>query len=512
LEFDKWDLEKDINNAKEELKKCTTSPLGQKLKENANLGHAIKSEQHVTNVTISVLNVVANVLEISFVEGNSGMKSNPDGFATYFSGLGLDASPNKARNKVYASPAKKNKPKKNQQSSSSSSSSTGQVEHLLVVETKPNWKFEVSEGTLFGACQEVFKTKLDGWKGGSEKLPGALTPFEKKVFHSIRQVYGQMTTDRLQFAIFHTYEQWWFLKRDVNGCLFISDVFTRTQEKPSVLHAVVTLLLLAKEGGEMNPGPSSIFSPITKPPPVNAKDKDSSGNRGGGSKKKDSSGNRGGGSEKKVRSGNGGGGSGGGLKFDQIDLRTCSLLKETRLKILLTGCLSVVVKVADPQRYPSHRALVCEMERETEIYMLLVRSGCSDVAPHFIGFGKISCADCLCVEAEGDSFEDIGLENISSDLKHSAVAALERISECGILHGDLAMRNIVRSRHRHESAKFIDFGRAQTTKNTKLLDAQVIALKNMLGIGLDSASVDRREVGSRKVRPALTNRSPLAEL
>jgi tRNA A-37 threonylcarbamoyl transferase component Bud32 len=198
------------------------------------------------------------------------------------------------------------------------------------------------------------------------------------------------------------------------------------------------------------------------------------------------------------------------LSASCIQLSECQLLWTTEfIKILLTKCGYGIVKMV---RDPRMTFQAAELQHEARIYRILMNAACADAVPEFFGFSDRYGVPLLCVAAEGDDFEDIGLENISSDLKHSAVAALERISECGILHGDLAMRNIVRSRHRHESAKFIDFGRAQTTKNTKLLDAQVIALKNMLGIGRDSASVDRREVGSRKVRPALTNRSPLAEL
>jgi hypothetical protein len=47
----------------------------------------------------------------------------------------------------------------------------------------------------------------------------------------------------------------------------------------------------------------------------------------------------------------------------------------------------------------------------------------------------------------------------------------------------VALRNIVRSRQCQDHAMFIDFGRAQITTDTVLLDAQVGALEKMLRIG-----------------------------
>lgn len=137
-----------------------------------------------------------------------------------------------------------------------------------------------------------------------------------------------------------------------------------------------------------------------------------------------------------------------------------------------------------------------ELRHEARMYEVLQNSACASVVPEFYGFSERFGVPLLCVAAEGDDFEDIGLENLSSSLKLSAVTALQRISDCGVLHGDLALRNIVRSRQHPDCAKFIDFGRAQTTKNPALLDAQVAALKTMLGVGPGAHCV----VASHKVR------------
>lgn len=169
------------------------------------------------------------------------------------------------------------------------------------------------------------------------------------------------------------------------------------------------------------------------------------------------------------------------LIASRIQLSECQLLCTTDfVKILATNCGRGIVKMV---RDPRMTAQAAELRHEARMYGVLQISACADAVPEFFGFSERYGVPLLCVAAEGEDFEDIGLENLSSDLKHSAVQALQRLSNCGVLHGDLALRNIVQCQHNHGHAKFIDFGRAQTTKNTVLLDAQVTALKNMLGIG-----------------------------
>ena len=62
--------------------------------------------------------------------------------------------------------------------------------------------------------------------------------------------------------------------------------------------------------------------------------------------------------------------------------------------------------------------------------------------PAFYGYSE---HPGLCVEKGEEDFEDVGLENLSAALKQSAVEALREVSRCGVLHGDVALRNFVRS-------------------------------------------------------------------
>jgi hypothetical protein len=55
------------------------------------------------------------------------------------------------------------------------------------------------------------------------------------------------------------------------------------------------------------------------------------------------------------------------LEFGDIDFSRCTLFRETRLKTILTPCRRGIVKVADPQGFSAHAALVDEMEREAAV-------------------------------------------------------------------------------------------------------------------------------------------------
>ena len=81
-----------------------------------------------------------------------------------------------------------------------------------------------------------------------------------------------------------------------------------------------------------------------------------------------------------------------------------------------------------------------------------------------------------------DDFDDIGLDNLSDQLKRSAVRAVKVISEAGILHNDLELRNFVQSAADPNCAKIIDFGRATFSSDSKLLAKQVVAVETLLNM------------------------------
>ena len=139
---------------------------------------------------------------------------------------------------------------------------------------------------------------------------------------------------------------------------------------------------------------------------------------------------------------------------------------------------SVLMKM---QRNPRAKHVAEEMEREAIIYSKL--SEITDVekaVPVFFGFSTHLGVPLLCLSAEGPDFEDIGLEKLSHELKASAVESLQLLSQAGLLHCDLSLRNIVQCKENPNQAKIIDFGRAEFTEDRQLLQDQVETLKAIL--------------------------------
>jgi RIO-like serine/threonine protein kinase len=129
------------------------------------------------------------------------------------------------------------------------------------------------------------------------------------------------------------------------------------------------------------------------------------------------------------------------------------------------------------ERDPQCAHVAEEMEHEAFIYKKLSSSRAAQGAVPSFRFSKH-----IGVAREGVDFDDIGIENIPLQLKLSAIESLQAVSAVGILHGDLALRNIVQSREDPDRAKIIDFGRAEVSTDSIALQYQVKSLKAMLGL------------------------------
>lgn len=167
--------------------------------------------------------------------------------------------------------------------------------------------------------------------------------------------------------------------------------------------------------------------------------------------------------------GSGGSGAGASLRAWNIDLWRCQHLRTTRYtKLFSTPCGNGFVKiVSDPRMVPQ----VYELENEAKIYSHLLNNGAGtgEAVPYFFGLSSHYRVPVLCLGLEGPSFEEIGLDSLSSSLKWSAIDSLLFVGRAGVLHGDLALRNIVQSKNDPTRAKIIDFGRACVTEDKSLL-------------------------------------------
>ena len=114
----------------------------------------------------------------------------------------------------------------------------------FTITTKPFWKYRF----LCNSC--ATDTVVQKWGEASREFDSKQIPHlpphwnleKKKIFHLIRQVYGQMFADHMRYWIFHIYEYFFFCKRTDEGVLKISEAFPHEATIPSVLQCIKTLL------------------------------------------------------------------------------------------------------------------------------------------------------------------------------------------------------------------------------------------------------------------------------
>jgi tRNA A-37 threonylcarbamoyl transferase component Bud32 len=141
-------------------------------------------------------------------------------------------------------------------------------------------------------------------------------------------------------------------------------------------------------------------------------------------------------------------------------------------------------------KYPSllvkmqkKRHVLEEMASEAYIYAALGdNQAVQEAVVAFHGHSTHLGVAMTCIEREMDDLDDIGLEHVSEALKRSAVHAVSLLSDAGLLHNDLELRNIVQSKDDPDRAKIIDFGRAVFTSDQHLLAEQVKRVKSLLGV------------------------------
>ena len=91
-----------------------------------------------------------------------------------------------------------------------------------------------------------------------------------------------------------------------------------------------------------------------------------------------------------------------------------------------------------------------------------------------ISFGIVT-TDC------GTSFEEVGMENISMKNRQQAVMALQSIHQLKVLHGDVALRNILQSDD-GEKVTIIDFEMSHICDDEDAFQAEEESLRKILGI------------------------------
>lgn len=431
----------------------------------------VKEEEHVTTNTVAVLNQSRELLGCLFSSGSKFLKSNPDIVSTE---EGSDQKRKFGPASAYASP------QKGRLKHRVETAAAVREETTLPIETKPHWLFrfltENDPNLLFELWEVPEQCHLT-----QRTLPEPWSPNKKKVLHLIRQMYGQMVTDNFRYGVINLYELWYFCRRDADGSLHISRGFLKSCKSPSVLQALRTILsfsdLKLTESSSHTASPLKALAPRSNGRPNdNSPDERSSGNDSDTKQGED-------GHEKS----SGESPSANVLSMhiapdgSLLKLSECQLIMDLdNCKIMLTKCGRGIVKMVPAKRKLAQQALA--MRHEAHVYQELQNTVCARFIPTFYGFDESLGVPILCVGAEDDDFEDIGLENLPLKLRLSAMEGIRALSACGWCHGDLELRNIVRARDDPTRAKIIDFGKSHWTKDKTLLAAQVSDAAFLLGM------------------------------
>lgn len=288
-----------------------------------------------------------------------------------------------------------------------------QVRFLL--ETKPKWKYPFLSVNTQSCIIDNWRVPGDGEFSGVPKTWGVE---KKKVYHLIRQVYGQMISDKLRHGVFHIYEIWWFCSLQSDGTMRISNGFNRDATNPSVLHGLRTLEHMEhkfKRAIQQHPA-----SPNTKPEPMK-REKRGRDNDGGGkclpkaarttsSKAAAKNASQATKSRSKNASRNCPSSSGLRLATSDIELSSCQHLATNQFtKVFSTECGLGFVKIVIDSIMGDQ---VQAMENEARIYSHLLREGVGSEVPTYYGFSSHLGVPLLCTGMEGPDFEDIGLTNL----------------------------------------------------------------------------------------------------
>ena len=437
----------------------------------------VSEEEHVTDSLAQLLRVFSRVPgELSggfeFPKSNSHITANPDIIAEKRDTNNVHGVGDRTD---YESPL-------NRASARRRNLVETRALYTIPFESKPFWKFQfIDNANVHEFIIREFKVpeNFDAEKmRDEESLPGDWNSSQRKVFRLVRQIYGQMASDQRRYGIMHTYERWFFCQRTEEEHLRISRTYCRTDTSPSVFQAIKTMVGFDDYFLELNDSVIHPKSASKAPPKKKSK-------QGGGDEMK----------KEPPRPPNdvGDGKSDEGRRHSDgastSELRNlaaeiypwdCDLFDATDNVQLLTTKKdpNILVKM---QRDPRNSHVAADMLHEAKMYAILERlPGVREVIPRFYGFSNHLGVSMICTERELDDFEDIGLENLSESAKQSAVRAVEVLSEAGVLHKDIALRNIVLSKDDQNRAKIIDFGRALLSSERGLLADQVKTVQRLL--------------------------------
>lgn len=354
---------------------------------------------------------------------------------------------------------------------------------ILAIEVKTKWALSVDD---------IVETYQDNLKDLAERRASPVS-----VVDLIKQIYGYMGHNKLQYGVLSTYERTWFLRRpqDNPGELFISEVVMNTATNPTLLQCLVYIMSLARHDPDSSFPPASPSPPVDDYEPPDEKDDDgdsmhhppkgfsSRSRRVGQGRNRGGAGERGGSSNTGKQRAAGDERSEGVLRledfgwdsFDVIDV-----LGNGRCGTVFGAVLrgeKVAFKLCDLWQYPEYEK---EMLTEVKTYMSLEQLQGRTI-PKLKGAGYTAGGFfAIATEIAGSPIE---VEELSDQERNEIVKALSDIHDHSILHKDICPENILIQRHRDGfKVMFIDFAFSERVSNKEEPKKEMAILKMMLGL------------------------------
>ncbi|KAH9069253.1 hypothetical protein Ae201684P_004942 [Aphanomyces euteiches] len=319
----------------------------------------------------------------------------------------------------------------------------------LVIECKTPWGFDLDHHALLAEIYNSHYYHHEHWAPHDDKsyeCPRGLT-IGRKVFHAVRQLYGYMATNNSRYGILTTFTTTFLFKQDYQGKLFISKGLAADKFDPiTVLEAIARLLLIdhlpagkdlseAKLPTIMNPSAQEMSKP----------------SKSAGKKKRSPRNQR----EKGTK------------PATPRHLRKKTTESSASIVSTELDDIPVAIKAVDTCKKP---ALLDELQQECDAYVALktLQGVC---IPKLVRHAPVvlweGILDGLVLSfIKGQTLEKMGLDGIATiplECRQQAVQDLRKIHSLGVLHGDMAERNLIWCEDDRPRIVFVDFGRAVTS-------------------------------------------------
>ncbi|CAG8645552.1 1633_t:CDS:1, partial [Paraglomus occultum] len=307
---------------------------------------------------------------------------------------------------------------------------------LIAVEVKTKWVLSFPPGNLISKynTEEARRQNHQIGDGGCSPL------------HPVKQIYGYLGHNCLQYGVLTTYNQSWFLRRpsEPHGNLYISPAIAIDNVQPTLLQCFAYLILLAHAGHtSIAPLSSPALALIPDEPPSKRR----RGNRGSR------------GSRKPARGSGSGTGSSKGSHHQVAGGRQCSSELPRTMKLQLndfdrqsvlgdgrSGKVfraiwqkeEVALKICDLSKHPDYEE---EMLTEVEVYYAL-----EDLQGHYIpklkaaGYAYGKMFFLVATEIVGSP---VKVDSLNDQERHEIIKALSQIHVHGFLHRDIRAENIL---------------------------------------------------------------------